>query len=72
MVYSVKYVTEAILLKGIDTAIYHMVIYILLANRGIGDLTAFRRDGKTGSKDTIKPCNDPDPPKDEALIQATV
>ncbi len=35
-----------------------------LQNQGGGELTIKGRDGKIWSKDTIKPGNDPNPPKD--------
>lgn len=35
-----------------------------LQNQGGGELTTKGRDGKIRSKDTIKPGNDPHPPKD--------
>jgi len=35
-----------------------------LQNQGGGELTIKGRDGKIRSKDTIKPGNDPNPPKD--------
>ncbi|NJL92477.1 MAG: DUF2188 domain-containing protein [Anaerolineae bacterium] len=35
-----------------------------LQNQGGGELTAKGRDGKIRSKNTIKPGNDPNPPKD--------
>ena len=35
-----------------------------LQNQGGGELTTKGRDGKIRSKDTIKPGNDPNPPKD--------
>ncbi|WP_319416460.1 DUF2188 domain-containing protein [Marispirochaeta aestuarii] len=36
-----------------------------LKNQGGGELTTKGRDGKIRSKDTIKPGNDPNPPKDK-------
>ena len=36
-----------------------------LQNQGGGELTTKGRDGKIVSKDTIKPGNDPNPPKDK-------
>ncbi|MCK5768669.1 MAG: DUF2188 domain-containing protein [Candidatus Atribacteria bacterium] len=36
----------------------------MLKNQGGGELTTAGRDGKFRSKDTIKPGNDPCPPKD--------
>lgn len=36
-----------------------------LQNQGGGELTTKGRDGKIRSKDTIKPGNDPNPPKDK-------
>jgi len=35
-----------------------------LQNQGGGELTTKGRDGQIRSKDTIKPGNDPNPPKD--------
>lgn len=37
----------------------------MLENQGGGELTTAGRDGKFRSKDTIKPGNDPCPPKDK-------
>lgn len=37
----------------------------MLKNSGGGELTTKGRDGKIRSKDTIKPGNDPHPPKDK-------
>lgn len=37
----------------------------MLRNQGGGELTTMGRDGKIRSKDTIKPGNDPNPPKDK-------
>ena len=36
----------------------------MLRNQGGGELTTMGVDGKIRSKDTIKPGNDPNPPKD--------
>jgi Uncharacterized protein conserved in bacteria (DUF2188) len=37
----------------------------ILTNIGGGERITQRRDGKIGSKDTIAPGNDPNPPKDK-------
>jgi hypothetical protein len=36
----------------------------MLGNQGGGELSTHGRDGKIRSKDTIKPGNDPNPPRD--------
>jgi hypothetical protein len=38
---------------------------IMLKNQGGGELTTSGKNGKIRSKDTIKPGNDPCPPKDK-------
>lgn len=37
----------------------------MLQNQGGGELTTKGRDGRIRSKDTIRPGNDPNPPKDK-------